>query len=81
MESMGTIVDRENEHLGASDIAVIGARRILMKLARDLENGKEPDLPHNPDLFGVRPIDVTTPLTTLDAVIDAYSDKLHLPKP
>jgi phthalate 4,5-dioxygenase len=80
VESMGPIVDRENEHLGASDIAVIGARRTLMKLARALENGVEPALPHNPDLFGVRPIDVTTTLSTLDAVVDAYSDKLHLPK-
>jgi len=38
VESRGPIVDRENEHLGTSDVAVIAARRILLKLAKDFFN-------------------------------------------
>tara|TARA_B110000438_G_scaffold202352_1_gene193944 strand:+ start:5243 stop:6502 length:1260 start_codon:yes stop_codon:yes gene_type:complete len=76
VESMGPIVDRENEYLGTSDIAVIAARRILIKLAKDLAAGQEPDLPHNPALFGVRPIDVKTRFPDLDDVVIQYSDKL-----
>ncbi|MBT5109809.1 MAG: Rieske 2Fe-2S domain-containing protein [Rhodospirillaceae bacterium] len=79
VESMGPIVDRENEYLGTSDVAVIAARRILLQLAKDLADGKEPDLPHSPALFGVRPIDVMSPLPDLDGVVSAYSDKLRLP--
>jgi hypothetical protein len=60
-------------------VAVIAARRILLQLAKDLADGKEPDLPHSPALFGVRPIDVMSPLPDLDGVVSAYSDKLRLP--
>ena len=76
VESMGPIVDRENEYLGTSDIAVIAARRILIKLAKDLAAGQEPDLPHNPALFGVRPIDVKTRFADLDDVVIQYRDEL-----
>jgi len=41
-ESMGGIVDRSQEHLGHTDVAVIAARRRLIKMARDLEEGIEP---------------------------------------
>ncbi|GAC1314550.1 MAG: hypothetical protein NVSMB2_04140 [Chloroflexota bacterium] len=39
---MGPIVDRSKEHLGAADSAVIALRHILIKAARDLEEGTEP---------------------------------------
>ena len=42
IEGMTRTVDRSLEHLGSSDIAVIAARRRLLKLARDLEHGIEP---------------------------------------
>ena len=42
IEGMTRTVDRSLEHLGSSDIAVIAARRRLIKLARDLEHGIEP---------------------------------------
>jgi len=77
VESMGPIVDRENEHLGTSDVAVIAARRRLIQMARDLADGKEPELPHHPAAFGVRAIDVTTPIEELDGVVETYSDKLR----
>ena len=41
-ESMGGIVDRSQEHLGPTDVAVIAARRRLISMARDLQNGVEP---------------------------------------
>ena len=41
-ESMGAIYDRSHEHLGRTDAAVIRMRRLLIKAARDLENGIEP---------------------------------------
>ena len=76
---MGPIVDRENEHLGTSDTAVIQARKQLIQLAKDLQDGKEPVLPHNPAMFGVRAIDVTTQNPDLDAVVEMYAEKLRLP--
>ena len=42
IEGMTRTVDRSLEHLGSSDIAVIAARRRLIKLAHDLEHGIEP---------------------------------------
>jgi phthalate 4,5-dioxygenase len=41
-ESMGAIMDRTHEHLGASDKAIIRARRMLISAAKDLANGIEP---------------------------------------
>ncbi|MBI3300712.1 MAG: hypothetical protein HYZ72_01330 [Deltaproteobacteria bacterium] len=41
-ESMGGIVDRTQEHLGTTDVAVIAARRRLIAMARDLQDGVEP---------------------------------------
>ena len=79
VESMGPVVDRENEHLGASDAAIIAARRRLLKLARDLADGREPVLPHSPAMFGVRAIDITTQNPDLDTVVELYRGKLRLP--
>jgi hypothetical protein len=40
---MGAIVDRTIEHLGTTDIAIITARRLYIKAARELaEQGIEP---------------------------------------
>ena len=74
---MGPIVDRQNEHLGSSDVAVIAARRKLIQLAKDLADGKEPYLPQDPSAFNVRPIDVTTPHSRMEDVVLSYSDKLR----
>jgi hypothetical protein len=74
---MGPITDRSKEHLGSSDVAVIAARRKLIRMAKDLAEGREPQLPHNPAAFGVRPIDVTTQDAALDGVVERYRDKLR----
>jgi phthalate 4,5-dioxygenase len=41
-ESMGTIVDRTKEHLGASDSYIIQVRRFLLKALKDFQAGREP---------------------------------------
>jgi hypothetical protein len=41
-ESMGPIVDRTNEHLGATDKAVVTARMLLLQAAKTVEEGGDP---------------------------------------
>jgi phenylpropionate dioxygenase-like ring-hydroxylating dioxygenase large terminal subunit len=41
-ESQGAIADRTKEHLGASDVAIIRMRRLLLDLAQQNEQGKLP---------------------------------------
>jgi len=47
-ESMGAIVDRTREHLGASDAAIVRMRRRLINAARELEAGQIPPGVGNP---------------------------------
>jgi phthalate 4,5-dioxygenase oxygenase subunit len=42
VESMGPIVDRSREHLGASDLAVIRMRRRMLEAVRAFRAGAEP---------------------------------------
>jgi phthalate 4,5-dioxygenase len=53
-ESMGPIVDRTLERLGASDTAVIAARRLLLREARALQQGQEPHASRHPEVYRVR---------------------------
>ncbi len=51
-ESMGAIVDRSQEHLSASDAAIIRMRRSLMRAARALnEQGSLPPSVNDPKLY------------------------------
>ena len=43
-ETIGTIYDRSNEHLGYSDKTIIALRKMLLGALSDLAQGKEP--PH-----------------------------------
>src|SRR5579883_590805 len=60
-ESMGPIYDRTQEHLGASDAAVIAMRRLLLKLGQQLQAGVEPTAASQPDLYRVRSAAFTIP--------------------
>jgi LigXa C-terminal domain like len=60
-ESVGGIVDRSQEHLGTTDVAVIAARRRLIKMARDLEEGIEPVDALQPEIYNVRAVDMVCP--------------------
>jgi hypothetical protein len=53
-ESMGGIVDRSEEHLGTTDAAVIAARRRLLQMARDLQNGIEPSAALQPESYSIQ---------------------------
>jgi phthalate 4,5-dioxygenase len=52
-ESMGAIIPREKEHLGTTDTGIIEFRRLMLDLARDLLEGKEPPQPSRPDVYRV----------------------------
>ena len=53
-ESMGPIVDRTKERLGASDAAIIAMRKLLIDEIRALEKGQEPAAAHHGDIYWVR---------------------------
>ncbi len=56
-ESMGAVMDRTHEHLGAADSAIILYRRQLLRMARNLLNGIEPYQPYHGDIFRIRALD------------------------
>ncbi|MPZ47986.1 MAG: Rieske 2Fe-2S domain-containing protein [Dehalococcoidia bacterium] len=58
-ESMWPMVPRWKEHLGTTDKAIIEFRKLVMGMARDLLEGKEPEFPHTPDAYRVRSAAVT----------------------
>ena len=41
-ETQGGMSDRSKEHLGTTDMAIIAARRMLLRMARQLQEGTEP---------------------------------------
>ena len=57
-ESMGPVVEREAEHLGTSDVAIIFMRRLLLRAAHDLANGIEPAISSHAAWHNVLPVDV-----------------------
>ncbi len=60
-EAMHRIVPRMHEHLGTSDTAVISTRRILIRLARELEQGNVPASALNGALYRVRSASLNLP--------------------
>ena len=79
IEGMTRTVDRSLEHLGSSDIAVIAARRRLLKLARDLEHGIEPVAPTHPELYRVRPLDLTSTEPDFGALLQQHAEEARVP--
>jgi phthalate 4,5-dioxygenase oxygenase subunit len=73
-DGMGFIPERWREHLGTTDIAIIAARRILLRMARDLEKGIEPYAPHHGDLFKLRAIDVVSDIEDLETLLERHGD-------
>jgi hypothetical protein len=59
-DGMGAIPQRWREHLGTTDVAIITARKILLRLARELQEGKEPHAPHHGAAYRVRPVDIVS---------------------
>ena len=77
-EAMGPIVDRSREHLGTTDIATIAARRFLIKMARNLQDGTEPECLRNVDAYHVRAIDVVSPIDDFDELLQVHHQELGL---
>lgn len=77
--NVGEIVDRKRELLVPSDLPVITARRMLLKMARDMANGIEPALPQSPDLYAVRSTAAVTPEGDFGAFLNAHRDDLRAP--
>jgi hypothetical protein len=73
-ESMGGIVDRSAEHLGTTDAAVIAARRRLLKMARDLQDGIEPIAALKPEIYNVRAVDQVSSEADFSRFMDLYAE-------
>jgi nitrite reductase/ring-hydroxylating ferredoxin subunit len=59
-EGMGPVYDRTKEHLGTSDLAIISARRMLLKSIRDVQAGGDP-IGAFADSSRVRPAEMVLP--------------------
>lgn len=74
------IVDRSKEHLVGSDVAIVTARRKLIKLARDLANGIEPAIASNGSLYAVRAISTVSEISDFDSFTQKYDHLTVVPK-
>jgi phenylpropionate dioxygenase-like ring-hydroxylating dioxygenase large terminal subunit len=77
-EGMGAIYDRRNEHLGSADMAVIAARRILLRHVRRLQEGTGPFAAQHGDLYRVRALDVATDAGSIEEVLDEFRDEVTI---
>jgi len=66
VEGMGAIVDRTKEHLGTSDMAIIGMRRSLLNGAKALLNGTEPKAAFDATLYRRRSWSEVLPRSSAD---------------
>jgi len=76
VESMGPILDRTKEHVGTADLAVIAFRRLLLRLARQLQKGIEPYAASHGDAYRVRSLDVIEAHADLGPLIAAHEEEL-----
>ena len=74
-DSMGPISDRTKEHLGTSDSAIIAARRIILKVARDLQEGVEPYAASHPEVFHIRALDTVSTEGDFQKLLVAEGEK------
>jgi len=73
-ESMGRIVDRSREYLGAADVVISLARRLLLQAVRKhQEDGTVPFITDDVDFAGLRAISVSYPRGADWRGIDAFN--------
>jgi len=78
-EGMGYIVDRTQEHLATTDVAVVAMRRRMLRMIRDLQAGISPPMANQPDLYRVRPLDIDSPFAELVDLLEAHADDVRMP--
>jgi hypothetical protein len=78
-EGMGYVLDRSEEHLGSSDVAVIHMRRMMLRMLENFENGTEPYAATHPEIYRVQPLDVESEHDTLPGVLEEYSEDARIP--
>lgn len=71
----GQLVDRTKEYLVSADMPVITARRRLIQMAKDLQNGTEPEILARPEAYGVRTISPITKIDDFDQLLETYKDE------
>ncbi len=69
VETPGRIHDRTREHLGASDVAIVQARRMMLNAIKDVQGGKEP-----PGVIRSQNENVFNDLIILSVMIDKDQD-------
>src|SRR5260370_800011 len=52
--SQGVIADRTREHLTATDVAIVRFRRLMLREAKALADGREPDAPRRAESYRLR---------------------------
>jgi phthalate 4,5-dioxygenase oxygenase subunit len=57
----GPICFRHEEHLGTTDRAIVGGRRLLLRLAEELQQGIEPPQAHHPEAYRIRSVAENSP--------------------
>ena len=72
VETMGPVLDRTVEHLGTADTAIIAYRRLMLRLARQLQQGIEPFAATHPETMRVRTLDVVDDHADLAPLMDAH---------
>jgi phenylpropionate dioxygenase-like ring-hydroxylating dioxygenase large terminal subunit len=73
----GRLVDRTREMLVPSDLPVITARRMLVKLARDLQKGIEPELPWQARRFRARSTSAVSAEAEFDDFLKAHEGEMQ----
>ena len=58
---MQSRIDWDREHLGHSDLAIVKFRRLLLRLAEELAEGKLPAAAQDGSLYNVRSASVVLP--------------------
>ncbi|GAC1314880.1 MAG: Rieske 2Fe-2S domain-containing protein [Chloroflexota bacterium] len=79
-ESMGPILNREIEHLGSADLAVIQARRILLRALQDMQTtGAPPAAATSGEVYRVRAFDIINQEPDFGRLVDTHRAALVAP--
>jgi len=79
VETMGPILDRTIEHVGAADLAIIAYRRLMIRLAKQLRDGQELYAPYHGEIYRVRTLDMIDPEPQLGTLIESHRDEILIP--